>query len=88
MESINDYLLLVKRNKDTLNKNISMNDSIILLSGIVTIYDDIHIHYGEVGDTDLQTKYLYLATNLRVLLSQLNIQNEALIKRMKGLINE
>jgi hypothetical protein len=74
MESINKQLAMLERKKEVLNTRENPIDIIRVVGDIVNIYIDL-------GETQK-------AINLRVLLTQLELQNEALISRMKTIINE
>jgi dihydrofolate reductase len=88
MESINDQLKMLERKKYILNTPNTLNDTIKVFNEIADIYvelsesckDKLYITGG--GD------YAQKAVNLRTLLTQLELQNDALISRMKGIINE
>lgn len=89
MESINEQLESLKKRKEFLNtKNISITDSILWIGKIVDSYENLSESCKDklyiTGGGDYEQK----ATNLRVLLTQLELQNEALINRMKTIINE
>lgn len=64
----------LERKKEVFNTRDNINDTLRVVSEIIDIYK-------ESGQSQK-------AVNLQVLLTQLELQNEALINRMKGIINE
>lgn len=64
----------LERKKEVFNTRDNINDTIRVVGEIIDIYK-------ESGQSQK-------AVNLQVLLTQLELQNEALINRMKGVIND
>lgn len=88
MEKVNEMLLMLVRKKEVLKESNNITDQIRILNEIIDIYKELCDSSYSSGDRSSQVSYLQKATNLRVLLTQLELQNEALISRMKGIIND
>lgn len=91
MESINEQLKELELLKEEINKTYNINyltSNIANLKKVLNIYTQLSESCKDklyiTGGGDYEQK----AINLRVLLTQLELQNDALISRMKTIINE